>query len=290
MENKFFFKKVFRIANIEFLKWLVNPRMIITVCMVVFIWNFSLLPLIKLSNEMNSPLNTLEPFIAVTCSRVLNIVIPAVYLFLISDYPRIDKNSIYFLHRTGRKEWLCGQILFLSMSSFYYMLIIFLCSILPNVANSFFINGWSVAITRYKIYFPEKASSFAATLITKELYNQITPFGASIYSFFIYFLYLILIAFILLCFFVINRKKIGIVTVIGIIAVGSSLGIVHAKEMWLFPTAHAIINLHFTEHFKEPIMKLHNSFFYFIIFITLAVMFCLFGIAQTDFLNIDEND
>ena len=290
MGNKISLIKSLRIACIEYYKWIVNPRMIIAVSMIIFVWNFAVFPLVEISKEMNSPLNAFEPFIAILNSRVLCLVTPSVYLFLISDYPRLDKNSLFIINRLKKSEWVIGQFLFFLFSSFTYLSSIFLSSLLPNAANSFFADGWSLTITRYGLYFPEKASGFAATLITKELYNQITPYKSVMIGFMLTLLYMILIAMIILFFHILNLLKVSIPAVVSIIAIGSALGIAKSSGMWFFPMAHTMINLHFTEYFRKPIMELKYSFLYFIGLITVILIVCLLAVKHTNFLNIDEND
>lgn len=68
-------------------------------------------------------------------------------------------------------------------------------------------NGWSLVVTRYGIYFPQDSNSFATTLITKELYNQISPNNAAFISFVMTFLYMVLIANLLLLFLFLMSKK-----------------------------------------------------------------------------------
>ena len=131
MESKVFFAKSWSIAFVEYQKWLNNPRMIILLCAIVFMWNFAISPLVSLSEEMNSPLNALEPFIAVLNSKFLCLIMPAVYLFLISDYPRLDKNGVFVLSRVGRVNWFLGQLNFFFLAAFTFMSIIFIGSFLP---------------------------------------------------------------------------------------------------------------------------------------------------------------
>ena len=290
MENKFSALRVWRIAKIEFYKWIVNPRMIIAVAMIIFVWNFAVFPLMNLSKEMNSPLNVFEPFIAVLNSRVLCLVTPSVFLFLISDYPHLDRNSLFVLHRVKKTEWILGQFMFFIFAAFSFLGSIFIFSIIPNINNSFYANGWSLVVTRYGLYFPENASSFSATLITKELYNQIAPFGETAVAFSLTIMYMILIGMILLVFHVMNLRKFGVISATGIIAIGSALAIIKSSGMWVFPMAHTIVSLHYTEYLKEPITDLKTSFAYFLSIILLILVVCIITIRHTNFLNIDDNE
>lgn len=290
MGNKFSFSRIWRIMTADLYKWIINPRMTVAVAMIVFVWSFAIDPLIGISKEMNSPLNIIEPFIAVFNSRTLCLVTPAVYVFLISDYPHLDRNSLFILHRVHKREWVMGQFLFFVVSSFIFMSVIFIFSVLPNAVNSFNANGWSLVVTRYGIYNPEKAYSFAVNLITKELYNQIAPFQGALLSFVLNWLYMILLGTVLLLFHVLNLRKTGVPVLISIIAMGSALGVFRSQGMWYFPMAHTMISLHYTEYLKEPIMSLSSSFLYFGGLILTVLIISLLRVGRTNFLNIDDNE
>jgi len=290
MGSKFSASRVWRIMTADLYKWIINPRITVAAAMIVFVWSFAIDPLIGISKEMNSPLNFIEPFIAVFNSRTLCLVTPAVYVFLISDYPHLDRNSLFILHCVHKREWVMGQFLFFVVSSFIFMSVIFIFSVLPNAISSFTANGWSLVVTRYGIYNPEKAYSFAANLITKELYNQIAPFQAAVLSFVLNWLYMILLGTVLLMFHVLNLRKIGVPVLISIIAMGSALGVFRSQGMWLFPMAHTMISLHYTEYLKEPVVSLEASFMYFGGLIMLIIIFCLLRVGRTNFLNIDDNE
>ena len=290
MDSKFSFSRIWRIMTAHLYKWIINPRMTVAVAMIVFVWRFAIDPLIGISKEMNSPLNFVEPFIAVFNSRTLCLVTPAVYVFLISDYPHLDRNSLFILHRVHKREWVMGQFLFFVVSSFIFMGLIFIFSVLPNAVNSFNANGWSLVVTRYGIYNPEKAYSFAVNLITKELYNQIAPFQGALLSFVLNWLYMILLGTVLLMFHVLNLRKTGVPVLISIIAMGSALGVFRSQGMWYFPMAHTMISLHYTEYLKEPIMSLSSSFLYFGGLILTVLIISLLRVGRTNFLNIDDNE
>lgn len=58
--NKLSLRRAWRIAYIEYYKWIVNPRMCVAFSMIIFVWNFAVSPLMLLSREMESPLNFLN--------------------------------------------------------------------------------------------------------------------------------------------------------------------------------------------------------------------------------------
>ena len=288
MGNKFSVQRSYRIACASFYQWVMNPRMIVAASMIVFVWNFAVSPLVSISREMNTPLNVVEPYIAVLNSRTLCLVMPSVYVFLISDCPRLDKSSQFTLHRISKTEWVIGQFLFFVLTAFAFSVLIFLSAILPNCLHAFAANGWSTVVTKYAIYYPEKSASFAAQLIKGELYHQIEPYRAALLSFALSLMYETLLAMMLLLFQILNLRKYGIAAAIGIIGLGSAFGLFRAGCMWYFPMAHTMVELHYTKYLKAPVMDIRYSFIYFAVVITLILILCLIKVKRTDFIDYQE--
>ena len=82
-------------------------------------------------------------------------VITAVFLTLISDFPRTDGNTLFFILRAGKLNWLIGQIVFAITSIASFLAVVFLGSVVPLLDKMFWGNGWSLVITKYDIMFPE---------------------------------------------------------------------------------------------------------------------------------------
>lgn len=54
-------------------------------------------------------------------------------IFLFCNAPFIDSNQVFVYLRTGRKKWLCGQILYIAVASALYYIFLFLVSIVSTV-------------------------------------------------------------------------------------------------------------------------------------------------------------
>lgn len=283
-------KKILRIAMMEYRKWVSSSRMIVAAAFLIFIWNFAIYPLTEISKEMNSPLNVCEPYIAVCNSRVLCMLTPAIFLFLVSDCPRLDHNNLLILHRTSRRSWVIGEFVFFILAAVTFGAVIALGSIIPNAYHAFAANGWSLVATQYGTYFPEKASSFAAGLIPKSLYNQIPPFQTALLSFMFSTMYMILLSEILLITAVQNKKNVGLIISIVIVAIGSALSFMKANGMWAFPMAHSVVSLHFTDYFQEPVCSFQFSLCYHLIAIAVCFMISLFTVKKAAFYDIKEVD
>lgn len=183
MAGKISLRKIWAVARTEWLKWVCNPRMIIIPVLTVFIYSYAITPLLERSEKMGEPLNLLEPLIAVGNSGMLTLIIPLVFLTLMSDFPKTDGSSLFFLSRTGRYNWLLGQILFGVMSALTFLAAIYVICTAFLMNRAFLADGWSMVVKRYDLLFPEEAVGFASELVPPNLYNQMTPFSAAIQTF-----------------------------------------------------------------------------------------------------------
>lgn len=288
--HNYSFKKSLSVAKTEYIKWALNPRMIIVFVLLIFIKTCAIDTLVEHSVEMNSPLNILEPFIAIGNSGVLVLIIPAVFLTLISDFPRTDGNTLFFILRAGKLNWLIGQIVFAIMSIASFLAVVFLGSVVPLLDKMFWGNGWSLVITKYDIMFPEKAGGFASQLVPPNLYNQLSPFSATIQTYILLSFYLFILALIMLLFNVVKHKIMGFFIAGSVIAFGVAGCGIKAVAMWLFPMANAIIWLHYTEYYRKPIKPISYSYIYFAVVIFILVILNLFAIKKFTLETVSEVD
>ncbi|MCL2054307.1 MAG: hypothetical protein FWG90_07755 [Oscillospiraceae bacterium] len=279
----FKFKKIVTTAKTEYMKWILNSRLIILAVLVIFIFTFAVQPLLEISERLNTPLNIFEPFIAIISAEALVIMIPAVFITLIADFPRTDGTAAFIIMRTGRVNWYIGQVLFILAAIITFMGIIFTASVVPIFTKAFLANGWSLAVTRFTHYYPELSESFTAKLITKELYNQVSPYEAATKSFFLMTLYLFVLAMVMMFMNTIKKKTMGLIISSGIIAIGGALCIINSSAMWLFPMSHTIIYLHYTEYFKEPVVPFYISYIYLAICCVLLFSISFINIRNISF-------
>lgn len=283
-------RKILSTARTEYIKWITNPRMIIMGVMLIFIYDFAIAPLLENAQDMNSPLNILEPFIAVANSQLLILIIPAVYLTLISDFPRTDGNTLFFLLRTGKLNWLLGQVLFVIMTIFTFVGVVFAGTVLPMLSQGFWADKWSLTVTSFGTVFPEKAMAFGNQLITEKLYNQLPPFDAAVQSYLLMMCYLLILALLMLMFNCLKIKIMGLLSSGAVIAFGGALSVVNVKAMWIFPMAHTIIYLHYTRFFREPVFAMWKSAVYFIVVSLVLIIVSIISLEQTNFDSVQDID
>ncbi|MCD8095152.1 MAG: hypothetical protein LUE12_03365 [Ruminococcus sp.] len=287
MKN-FSLKKSFASAKTEYIKWICDSRMIILAVLLIFIYNFAIEPLLENAEIMGEPLNILEPFIAISNSGAILMIIPLVFLTLIADFPRIDTNTVFYIARVGRINWLSGQIIKLILMAISFLAVIFLGAVIPMLNKGFWYNGWSNVATQFSSLYPEKSGSFGVQLLPENLYNQLSVYAAAVQSYLLVFAYLMIIGLILLSFSLVKKKTAGFVICAAIISLGTALCSVNTSLMWAMPMANSIIWLHYTKYFRQPIMSLTFSICYLVIFIAVLIIFCYFAIRKFNYDNVSE--
>ncbi len=283
-------KKIFSVAKSEYSKWICNGRMFLVVILWVFIKECVIDPIIERCDIMNQPLNVLEPFLATGNSGIMILILPLVYLTLISDFPRVDGNTVLFLPRVGRYNWYLGQLLFAIFSFHTFLLLVFVGSVLPILNRSFFYNGWSLVVTDYEILYPESAGSFASELFPKNLYNQMPPVKAAILTYVLLTAYMMVLAMIMMVFRIWKKKIFGFVVCGALITLGCAFGAIKSAMQWLFPMAHSVTWIHYSDYYRKLEMPLENSFLYFTVWIVVLFLAGLVSVKKMNFDSIQEVD
>lgn len=286
--KKFNLRQCFACAKTEYIKWVCDARMVILGVLLIFIYNFAIQPLLQNAEKMNEPLNMLEPFIAVANSGAVLMIIPLVFMTLIADFPKIDNNTVFYIMRIGRKNWLTGQIIKLVMMAASYLAVIFVGSVVPMITRGFWYNGWSNVVTNFKNVFPEQSMNFGVQLVPENLYNQLTVFEAAVKSYLLVFAYLMIIGLILLSLSLIKHKTLGFVSCGAVIALGTAFCSIKTSLMWTMPMANSIIWLHFTKYFRVPEVSITFSVVYLVTFVLALIVFCYIMIGRFNYDNVSE--
>ena len=286
--KKFNLRQCFSCAKTEYIKWVCDARMVILGVLLIFIYNFAITPLLQNAEKMNEPLNVLEPFIAVANSGAVLMIIPLVFMTLIADFPKIDNNTVFYIMRIGRRNWLTGQIIKLVMMAASYLAVIFVGSVVPMLTRGFWYNGWSNVVTNFKNVFPEQSMNFGTQLVPENLYNQLTVFEAAVKSYLLVFAYLMIIGLILLALSLIKHKTLGFVACGAVIALGTAFCSIKTVLMWTMPMANSIIWLHFTKYFRVPEVSITFSVVYLVTFVLALIVFCYIMIGRFNYDNVSE--
>ncbi|MFG6394054.1 MAG: hypothetical protein K1W24_07770 [Lachnospiraceae bacterium] len=291
MGHNIHIRKILITAKSEYLKWICNERMVLLLVAFVFINNIIITPLLEHSKVMESPINILEPYIAVLNSNTMIITVPVIFLALFSDFPMMKGNTLFILIRTSKLDWLLGQLLFVFYAVASYIGILFGFSVLTVLNEGFWANGWSLVVTKYAELYPDQAYSMGCLLIKWNLHHQVSPWYAAAAGTVMMFLYLMLVPLIMLFFYTFFHNKVtGLLTVGIITALGSVFYIADMEAMWFFPIAHIAIQAHFTKYFAAGNIPAVFSFVYFVLLFLMLFIGSVFGIKRADFESIPEID
>ena len=280
--------KVFRVAKNEYIKWITNPKMIIILVMFIFSYDYVIKELLIAASKMDEKLQLLEGFIGISNSQLLLMIIPIVFVGLMGDFPRIDGNAVFYIHRVGKINWVIGEMIFAIMASITYLMAILVFSVISLANNSVLTNKWSDVTTRYYLFAPDDYGSIVANLTTGRLYNNMPPLEATLNILAVMFLFLVLISMLLLTFFVCKARMLGIVMTTAILCVGNVLAYMENRVRWVFPTSHAIMEIHFDELYRKPVMDMSWSFIYYIMIIFMLLVVTILSIDRCDFSKIQE--
>lgn len=279
-------KQILSVARTEFLGWISDPRIIILGVLLIFIKSLAIDLLSARADKFGEQLIFFEPFIAVGNSGMLAMFIPCVFLVLLSDYPKLKGNALFFISRTGKRNWLLGQILFLTSAIITFLLIILLSSILFSAGR--FGSEWSDAVTKYNSRFPMEASNFDSQLLPSNLYNQIPMITAVVQTFVLMGLYLLTLSLIVYLIKMFFNNSLGLAAAIAVIALGVVTTSLYSDAMWAFPMANTIVWLHYEEILSEPVYPVWCSFAYFAILIAVLTALCFAALKKLKFTESSE--
>ena len=282
------FVKSISVAKSEYVKWILNPKMSLMMIMLIFVYDLVVVKMISAAEQMGECINIFEPFIAICNSSILLLIIPSVFVGLIGDFPRIDANSMFYIQRTGKQNWLCGQLLFSIMTSFTYITVILVSSCLSVINHAYMENEWSNVITKYVKFFPNDAESLVAKLIDGRLYNNLNPYKACVLTFLLVILLLILISMLLILGFTVGKHGLGIVVTIAIICIGTANTQFETASRFIFPTSHISLWLHYDAVYNTQVFDIRASFIYLIFLISILFLLSSITIDRYDFSKISD--
>lgn len=282
-------KQIFSVAKTELVSWLTDPRIIVLAVFLIFIKTLAIDPLLARAEKFGEPMTVFEPFIAVGNSGVLTMFIPAVFLVLLSDYPKLWGNTLFFISRTGKRNWFLGQLMFLMLAVISFLGIILIFSALISLFSGAVVDTqWSDAVTKYNAKFPDEIGSFDSELLPANLYNQIPMTKALFQTFVLMTLYLFMLSLIVYFFKMLFVNSLGLTAALLVIALGVVTTSLYSPLRWAFPMANTIMWLHYEEILREPIYPIWCSFAYFGAAVVLLSAANFAALKRLDFIESSE--
>ena len=219
-------------------------------------------PMKDLSIELGYKLNIAEPFIFVTSKGINLVIIPLIFIAIISDFPSFENSGYFSMIRNGRYAWYWGEVIFSIVVSLFYIIILFSAMAIYCADNSFIGNNWSdYTLKTYKEY-PD-VFLYGTMFLDTSVYTQGTPIKILIQTLILLTIYIFILIQLMMFFKLIGKKSFGIIIAVGLTFVGLPSYATTSEIRWIFPITHTAYNWHFNEFFAEPYCKLSTSYIIF---------------------------
>jgi len=172
--------KIFSCSVQNLRKWSANPRIyVLSLLLIVFLGD-SILPIAHFSSAVHVPATPwVFPYLALNQKVLLLLMLGIVLLFC--DAPFIDAHQPYVIIRSGKRDWLLGQIVYIMLASALYFLFIALISVMMLLPNLTFSSEWGKILGTLAL--TDAGTQFNVALpISYQLQLTYTPIAAMAWS------------------------------------------------------------------------------------------------------------
>lgn len=188
-------RQIWTASAYNFRGWRKNPRIIITFAL-AFILCFLLSDkAVKFATEYKTTMQAVEAFVWTFGDSNSILLASLLLILLFSDMPFLGAGVPYYLMRIDRKTWMMGQILYVVMATFLYMLFILISTTVICMGNSFIGNMWSETAAILGYSGAGKAVALPALVKTLEMS---TPYECMATIFVLMLLYTLLVVSVML--------------------------------------------------------------------------------------------
>lgn len=249
--------QIFAVVRYNFRMWRGNVRIILTFAL-AFIMCFLLSDkAARFAYDMGTSMQAFEPFVWTFGDANSVLLISLLLVLLFADIPFLGAGVPYYLVRMKRSRWAWGQLIYLILATFIYMLFIFVATTLICMQNSFIGNMWSETAAILGYSGAGKAVALPALVKTLEMSR---PFQCAATIFLLMLLYTLVLALLMLLLKLLRGKSAGVVAAFGFSLYGLLLNPQLIKQMlnlpdelmykanvtvgWLSPLNHATYHMH----------------------------------------------
>lgn len=280
-------KKQITVSRYSFFAWISSTKVMVFLLYFIASYQLFIKPYIELSQQMNSPLGTLEPFLIMTSVPYVASLFPLLTVILLGDIPIIDASGKFVVFRTGKTKWFVGQMLFIVCVSALLQIFLLLFLVSTVNVNSFFKNGWSLPV-RYA--FSQDSYIIDAFALDGTIINQVRPFHLVGITFTMNLLHTLVIGLIQYSFALTGKRVLGILFNIAMIGAGFCLWYVNTPFKWLLPLSHALYTGHYDRFYNKTYCDIWLSYLYFIVLIMLLFFGAYKLTKKSSFHNIEVVD
>lgn len=239
------------VAKNEYVKWLFSPKIMLFAAIFVVIREFVIVPLMNAAEKINQPLGIFESYIATANYGIGVLLFSLCYIIMMSSFPTVDGNTLFYVARMGKKLWAVGEMVFQFLCAATYSAVIFAATFLQTASMSFVNNGWSLVVTDYDRLYGKPGVFTMERFIPPNIYCQMAPYKVFLISFGMLTLFFFLcgMTFVMGCIY--SRRLLFFFFQIAHISLGCGLMMLKTQMMWFFPVSHVFFKLHYYKYFRE---------------------------------------
>lgn len=194
-------KQIWSVSTYNFRTWHNNPRIFMTFAL-AFILCFLLSDkAVRFAEEYKTTMQAVEAFVWTFGDSNSILLASLLLVLLFADMPFLGAGATYYLFRIRRSTWLFGQLLYIFLAAFIYMLFILVSTSVICMGQSFIGNMWSETAAILGYSGAGKAVALPALVKTLEMS---TPYECMATIFLLMLLYTLLMVSIML---VVNIRK-----------------------------------------------------------------------------------
>lgn len=256
-------RKIWGVARIEYMGFLTSKRALFMVFAFIFLAEDVVGKMGRIAIEQGFPLGRFEPFILLFSYKIHVMLVPIVFVVMMSDFPSNEKSGFFTMCRISKTAWLLGEVIYAGMVGLTFLLFLFLGSAVWIWKDSRFFSTWSPYMSELYIDFPEIYAWNNQLFIKTETLAQGEPMTVMLHSVSLMFFYLIFLALLLMLLKLVTLKKIGIFITVSITIIGVSLEGYTNILKWFFPVIQSIYETHFNSYYAKEELPVYFSYCYF---------------------------
>lgn len=288
--NKILFKKSLIVSNMDYMKWLTDKKMVLMLILLSFIYTQVLDIFKEMSTNMKESYHFFEPFISLGNNIGFSLLLVSFYLILLSEFMKKSEQDYMIFFYSGKKAWIIGKFMFLLRSSFTYLCIILVFTCVFSLKSGYFGNEWSRVVLEYTKEFPEKIGTHGTEFIDGRLFRQMSVVRAFVNSFFLNWLYLIILGQVIMVFFIFHRGKYGVMASALLFGIGTGTAILNNTIKWIFPSAHSNLAYHYNDYLRELNFSVTITYILEVSFIVTIFALLIYFSKNISYLDFDENN
>lgn len=251
-----------------------DKKIIVLLLIIGFIIDNGVRQMVNNALQVGQPLGVFEGFIMCVNHWYYLIIFLIGFIFILASVPRLNSEQIFLIYRTGKKSWLFGEIIQVSVCAIIYIFLLLIGSIISCARYCYIGNIWSNFTVFYKTDY-EALLSDNNRFIDQQVFKYYTPYQSLLHCILLLTLCLTLMGTIILFFTIQNKKLVGIILNILFILFVLIFNKYHIGVMWFSPFCHTVLALHNRYVYKQFSVPLLFSYLYLIILEGIIIFFSL---------------